>query len=66
MERLAVGQLNGLADISLTGKFPVVVPGGELGKTAAIVAIGAPKKLCPPPVRPSINWVGPRVCVLVK
>jgi len=57
VERLAVGQLNGLADISLTGKFPVVVPGGEVGKTAAIVAIrGAQKAL--PAASAALNQLG--------
>jgi hypothetical protein len=57
VERLAVGQLNGLADISLTGKFPVVVPGGEIGKTAAIVAIrGAQKAL--PAASAALNQLG--------
>jgi hypothetical protein len=47
LERLAVGQWNGLADIALNGSLPVVVPGGEVGKSAAILAIRGAEKALP-------------------
>jgi hypothetical protein len=39
LERAAVWQWNGRADVALNGTLPVEVPGGEVGKTAAILAV---------------------------
>jgi hypothetical protein len=47
IERIAVGQWNGLADISLAGQLPVVVPGGHVGRSAAILALRGVEKALP-------------------
>jgi len=39
LERAAVWQWSGRADVALSGKLPVEAPGGDIGKAAAILAV---------------------------